>query len=76
MILEIEFTRIYDLNASLIHYRCPDTYEVDYTGKTECVNRLQYSEYELMKHVVEPDEGEFRVYQRILDFCEMTETRE
>jgi hypothetical protein len=32
----IEFTRIYDLNTSLIHYRCPDTYEVDYTGKTEC----------------------------------------
>jgi hypothetical protein len=29
-----------------------------------------------MKHVVDPDEDEFRVYQRILDFREMTETRE
>jgi hypothetical protein len=40
MIPEIEFTRIYDLNVSLIHYQCPDTYEVDYTDKTEYVNQL------------------------------------
>jgi hypothetical protein len=80
MIPEVEFARLYDLNASLIHNARPSTYEVDYTGKTECANRLQHAEYELMKRVVDATvgsgEGEFRVYKRILDFREMAEAKE
>jgi hypothetical protein len=76
MIPEIEFARLYDLNASLIRNAQPGTYEVDYTGKTVCADRLAHAEYELMRRVVEAGEGEFRLYQRILEFREMAEARE
>lgn len=76
MIPEIEFARFYDLNETLIHNTRPSTYEVDYTGKTNCNDRLQHAEYELMKRVVENGEGEFRQYQRIFGFREMSEAKE
>ena len=76
MIPEIEFARLYDLNETLIHNKRPSTYEVDYTGKTNCMDRLQHAEYELMKRVVDAEEGEFRIYQRILEFHEMVEAKE
>jgi len=75
MIPEIEFTRLYDLNTTLIHNTRPSTYEVDYTGKTQCADRLQHAEYELMKRVDEGD-GEFRVHQRIIEFREMVEAKQ
>jgi hypothetical protein len=77
MIPEIELVRLYDLNATLIHNTRSSDYEVDYTGKVTCADKLQHAEYQITRRIIDAGsgEGEFRIYNRIFGFEEMALAR-
>jgi len=82
MIPEIEFSRMHDLNHSLIHNARASEYTIDHREQNPlCERPLDHTEYELAKRIVEltdtgAAEGEFRFYHHILGFPEMAQAQE